>query len=157
MESRVRPTMNDPRPLRDLLHRALARYLTVTPRGFVLDGGAQPLPRLAVRILGFGGARTHYQQRKPVCRSLDGVVAVTDSTRRCDRCPQLDSCTPQVRVDLVVESRPHRLLLAFTSAKNFLAYVGQLDVRQVAVDATRHELIVVPRRGWGEVQFREAP
>jgi len=115
-----------------------------------------PVPRLVVRILGYGGARTLYQQRKPVCRSLDGVAAVTDSDRRCDRCPQADSCTPQVRIDLVVEGRPHRLLLAFTSARNFLGYVGRLEVQQVAVDAIRHELLVVPRRGWGEVQFREA-
>jgi hypothetical protein len=148
--------MQDPQPLRDLLHRALARYLTVSPRGFVLDGRAEPVPRLVVRVLGYGGARTLYQQRKPVCRSLDGVAAVTDATKRCESCPQLDSCTPQVRVDLVVEGRPHRLLLAFTSAKNFLAYVGQLEGRRVAVKAVRHELLVVPRRGWGEVQFREA-
>ena len=148
--------MHDPRPLRDLLHRALARYLTVTPRGFVLEACVVPVPRLVVRILGYGGARTLYQQRKPACRSLDGVVAVTDSTKRCDRCPQVDSCTPQVRVDLVVEGRPHRLLLAFTSANNFLGYVSRLEVQQVAVDAVRHELLVVHRRGWGEVQFREA-
>ena len=147
--------MQDPQPLRDLLHRALARYLTVTSRGFVLDGCAQPVPRLVVRMLGYGGARTLYQLRKPVCRSLDGVVAVTESGKRCDLCPQADACTPQVRVDLVIEGRPHRLLLAFTSAKNFLAYVGTLDAQRVAVDAVQHELIVVPRRAWGEVQFRE--
>lgn len=147
--------MQDPQPLRDLLHRALARYLTVTPRGFVLDGSVEPVPRLVVRILGYGGARTLYQQRKPVCRSLDGVVAVTEPTKRCDRCKQADSCTPQVRVDLIVKGRSYRLLLAFTSAKNFLAYVGRLEMQRVAVDAVRHELLVVPRRGWGEVQFRE--
>ncbi|MCA8955778.1 MAG: hypothetical protein KDC87_06880 [Planctomycetes bacterium] len=113
------------------------------------------MPRLVVRILGYGGARTLYQQRKPVCRSLDGVVAVTDPTKRCELCPQIDSCTPQVRLDLVFEGRPHRLLLAFTSAKNFLAYVRRLDAQPLAVDAGRHELLVVPRRGWGEVQFRE--
>ncbi len=148
--------MNDPQPLRDLLHRALARYLTVTTQGFVLDGGGETVSRLVVRILDYGGARTLYQQRKPICRSLDGGVAVTDPTKRCDHCPQRDSCTPQVRIDLVVEGRPHRLLLAFTSAKNFLAYVGRLEAQRVAVDTVRHELLVVPRRGWGEVQFREA-
>ncbi len=148
--------MHDPQPLRDLLHRALARYLTVTPRGFLLGGRDQPVPRLVVRILGYGGARTLYRQRKPVCRSLDGVAAVTDSEKACERCSQADSCTPQVRVDLVVEGQPHRLLLAFTSAKNFLAYVGRLDVQRVDIGDVHHELLVVPRRGWGEVQFREA-
>lgn len=148
--------MHDPQPLRDLLHRALARYLTVTPHGFVLDRGGDTVSRLVVRILGYGGARTIYQQRKPVCRSLDGVVAVTDPAKCCDHCPQLDTCTPQVRVDLIVEGRPSRLLLAFTSAKNFLAYAGRLEAQRIAVDSLQHEILVVPRRGWGEVQFREA-
>jgi len=147
--------VTDPQPLRALLHRALARYLTVTPRGFQLDGRAEPAQRLVVRILGYGGARTLYQKRKPVCRSLDGVVAVAAPAKQCRECPQLDSCTPQVRLDLVVDGKPHRLLLAFTSAKNFLAYAGRLQAQRVGVDSIQHELVVVPRSGWGEVQFRE--
>jgi len=146
----------DPRPLRALLHRALARYLTVTPRGFLLDDRCEPQPRLVVRILGYGGARTLYQKRRPVCRSLDGVVAVTDPTRHCEQCESVNSCTPQVRIDLLVKSKPHRLLLAFTSAKNFLTYVSKLDAARVRVDTIQHELVVVPRSGWGEIQFREA-
>ncbi len=147
---------HDPQPLRALLHRALARYLTVTPRGILLDGQHQPVPRLVVRVLAYGGARTLYQLRKPACRSLDGVVAVTDPAKRCDGCLQHDACTPQVRVDLVIQGKPHRLLLAFTSAKNFLAYIGRLQGQRVSVDSIQHELVVVQRAGWGEVQFREA-
>lgn len=148
--------MHDPQPLRDLLHRALARYLSVTPRGFVLDGRDAPEPRIIVRIPGYGGARTLYRQRRPVCRSLDGVAAIGDPEKVCNRCSKASSCTPQVRLDLVVEGRPHRLLLAFTSAKNFLTYAGKLDAQKVAIDDGQHELLVIPRRGWGEVQFREA-
>lgn len=148
--------MQDPQSLRAILHRALARYLTVTPRGFLPDGQHEPVRRLVVRILGYGGARTLYQQRKPVCRSLDGVVAVTEPTKRCEACAQHDSCTPQVRLDLIVDGKPHRLLLAFTSAKNFLAYVGRLEVQRIGVDSIQHEIVVVPRSGWGEIQFREA-
>lgn len=149
--------MQDPLPLREILHRALARYLTVTARGFVLDDGAAPVPRLVVRILGYGGARTRYERRRPTCRSLDGLVAVTAPAKRCDCCPTADSCTPQVRVDLSIEGRPHRLLLAFTSAKNFLAYAGRLELQRVALHEVRHELVAIPRHGWGEVRFREAP
>ena len=148
--------MRDPEPLRALLHRALARYLTVTPRGFVVARGADPEPRIVVRILGYGGARTLYRQRRPLCRSLDGSVSVTNPDKHCDRCELVDSCTPQVRVDLVVDGKPHRLMLAFTSATNFLAYVGQLRDRRVAIDAAQHEMIVVARGSWGEVRFREA-
>jgi hypothetical protein len=147
--------MQDPRPLRAILHRALARYLTVTPRGFLLDG-REPQRRLVVRILSYGGARTLYQRRRPTCRSLDGVAAVTEPAKLCGQCPQADSCTPQVRIDVVADGRPHRLLLAFTSAKNFLAYIGKLEAARIAVDSIQHELVVVPRSSWAEVQFREA-
>jgi hypothetical protein len=148
--------MHDPQPLRAILHRALARYLTVTPRGFRIAGHFDPIPRLVVRMLGYGGARTLYRLRKPVCRSLDGVVSVTEPTKRCEACADADSCTPQVRLDLVVDGKPHRLLLAFTSAKNFLAYAGKLREARIALVSIQHELVVVPRAAWGEVQFREA-
>jgi hypothetical protein len=146
---------NDFEPLRALLHRAIARYLTVTPRGVVLADQAQPLPRVAVRIMSYGGARTLYRRHKPVCRSLDGVAAVKDQDKRCAECTDLDACTPQLRLDLVVRGRPYRLLLAFTSARNFLEYAVRLDQRGVKIDATEHELSVIPRGSWGEVRFRE--
>lgn len=152
MESRV----TDPQPLRAILHRAIARYLTVTPRGFVLEGHPDPQQRLVVRILSYSGARTLYHDRRPKCRSLDGVAAVQDPSKLCAQCQQANQCTPQVRLDLVVDSRPYRLLLSFTSAKNFLAHVGRLEGRRVTVEAVQHELVVLPRSGWGEVQFREA-
>jgi hypothetical protein len=103
---------HDPKPLKAILHRALARYLTVTPRGVLLDALPQPIPSIPVRILAYGGARTLYSKHKPVCRSLDGVAAVIDQDKRCAECAQLDECTPQVRLDLSVRGRPYRLLLA---------------------------------------------
>ena len=144
-------------PLRAILHRAIARYLTVTPRGILLADEAAPVQRLVVRVLGYGGARTLYRKSRPACRSLDGRAAVTDTEKRCADCADRDECTPQVRVDLIVRSRPYRLLLAFTSARNFLAYVGSLDSRRVKVDSIEHQIDVVPRGSWGELRFREAP
>jgi len=146
---------NDFEALRAILHRALARYLTVTPRGVLLADEQQPLPSIAVRILGYGGARTLYRKHRPVCRSLDGVAAVTDQDKRCAECPQRDECTPQVRLDLIVRGRPYRLLLAFTSARNFLGYVGRLERDRIDLASVEHELLVVPRGSWGEVRFRE--
>lgn len=145
---------HDPKPLRAILHRALARYLTVTPRGVLLDALPQPIPSIAVRILAYGGARTLYSKHKPVCRSLDGVAAVADQDKRCAECAQLDECTPQVRLDLIVRGRPYRLLLAFTSARNFLAYVGVLERDHIDLAGSEHQLLVVPRGSWGEVRFR---
>jgi hypothetical protein len=146
---------NDFEPLRALLHRAIARYLTITPRGVILAGESQAMPRVAVRIMGYGGARTLYRKHKPVCRSLDGVAAVTHQDKRCAECGDKDVCTPQVRVDLIVRGRPYRLLLAFTGARNFLEYVARLDQRGIKIADTEHEISVVPRGAWGEVRFRE--
>lgn len=110
------PMSGDVQILRDILHRAIARYLTVRPGGFELQPGER-LRRVAeARILGYGGARTFYQDRKPVCRSLDGIRPVTgDTERTCRECEARSRCTSQVRVDLIVDRRPFQLLLAYSS------------------------------------------
>jgi len=143
----------DPSPLRALLHRALARYLTVTPHGFVLEAEPRPVPTIEARILAFGGARTLYRNRKPWCRSLDAVTSVNHADRRCAGCPDFDACTPQVRVDLVIRHHCYRLLLAFSSATNFLEYEARLHREQVDLLAVDHELRITPRGSWGEVRF----
>ena len=143
----------DPSPLRALLHRALTRYLTVTPRGFLLEGTPHPVDTVQARILGLGGARTLYRDRKPCCRSLDAVASVTHPQRRCAGCPDLAACTPQVRLDLVIRHHCYRLLLAFSSARNFLDYEARLHHEQVDLLAVDHELRVTPRGSWGEVRF----
>jgi len=145
---------NDVEPLRAILHRALVRYLTVTPRGFVLVDEPSAVPIVQARILGYGGARTLYRKRKPACRSLDGVLAVSDPAKRCAECPDRGECTPQVRVDLIVRRRAYRLLLAFTSARNFLEHVARLQATGVAVEQIEHEIRVLPRGSWGELRFR---
>lgn len=146
---------DDLKPLRDILHRALTKYLTVTPRGLLLTGGGgRPVTVAEARILGFGGARTLYRDRQPVCRSLDAVAALGQPERRCAGCADLAACIPQVRVDLIIDKHAYRLLLAFTSARNFLEHVGRL--RQAGIDPLRadHQILVTPRGSWGELRFR---
>lgn len=140
--------------LREILHRALVRYLTVRPGGFELQPGERPRPVVEARILGFGGARTFYQGRQPVCRSLDGLQPVTGNTKRsCRECEARARCTSQVRVDLIVERRPFRLLLAYSSARAFLAYEGELRQRCVEIERVLTKITVVDRRTWGELRF----
>ena len=79
----IRP---DIQPLREILHAALKRYLTVRPHGFELNPGETPRPILEVRILNTGAARTLYQNRKPRCRSLDGIAPLDDRNRTCAQC-----------------------------------------------------------------------
>ena len=120
----------------------------------MLEKGQLPRPDVEARILGFGGARTLYRKRKPVCRSLDGVAAVTDPDKACAECADLDKCTPQVRLDLIVERGAYRCLLAFTSARNFLEYDARLRRHRVVLAAALHEITVVNRGSWGEMRFR---
>ena len=147
----IRP---DVEPLREILHAALKRYLTVRPRGFELTPGETPRPAIDVRILNTGAARTLYQNRKPCCRSLDGVRPLDDPGRTCAPCRLRGQCTPQVRLDLFVDAKPFRLLLAHTSAKNFLAYEARLRQQGHALDEHLHRITVTNRGSWGELRFR---
>jgi len=143
----------DIEPLRAILHRQMVRYLSVGPRGFLLKRRDTPHTTLDVRILSFGGARTLYKDRKPECRSLDGVHCASHIGRRCAPCDKRNDCTPQVRIDLLVDAQAFRLLLAHTSARNFLAYEGDLRVKKIPIDQPLHRLDVVNRGSWGEVRF----
>ena len=109
-------------------------------------------------ILGHGPARTLYRARQPVCRSLDGILPLgAKAARCCDMCEQKHECTAQIRLELVIDNTPYRLLLAFTSAKNFISYVLALRRKGDRIEELRTRLLVLPRRGWGEVQFRSLP
>jgi hypothetical protein len=147
-------TRPDVQPLREILHSASKRYLTVRPRGFVLHPGDPPQPTLTVRILGFGSARTLYQNRKPQCRSLDGLHPIDDPSRSCAQCRVRPRCTPQVRLDLFVDHQPFRLLLAYTSAKHFLIYEAGLRQRGHPLEDIIHRIDVINRGSWGELRFR---
>ena len=143
----------DVEPLRELLHRALVRHLTVRPRGFELNPGERLRPVLEARILSFGSARTLYQDRKPHCRSLDGIRPTAEDHRTCAECRLRTRCTPQVRLDLLADTQPFRLLLAHTSAKNFLLYEAELHQRGVALYEVLHHITVINRGSWGELRF----
>jgi hypothetical protein len=146
-------TPSDLQPLRAILQQARRRYLTVRPHGFELHPGERLRPVLEVRILSFGSARTLYQDRKPLCRSLDGIQPTTAGHRSCAECALRPRCTSQVRLDLLADTQPFRLLLAHTSAKNFLLYETQLRERGAALYDGLHRMTVINRGSWGELRF----
>lgn len=142
----------DPNPVKDILYRTTARYASV--RHYGIQIGRQTLTTLKARILAHGPARTLYRGRKPFCRSLDAIRS-TDG-KRCADCHELKNCTSQLRIHLLIDQRPYCLLLAYTSAKNFLLFQGALasqggDVRDIAA-----EISVVDRGTWGELRFKAA-
>jgi len=147
-------TRSDLQPLRAILHQAQCRYLTVRAHGFELNRGERLRPNLEARILSFGAARTLYQNRKPLCRSLDAIRPTTAKAHRtCAECALRTRCTSQVRLDLLVDAQPWRLLLAHTSAKHFLLYEAQLRERGIALTEALHHLRVINRGSWGELRF----
>ena len=147
-------TPSDLQPLRAILQQARRRYLTVRPHGFELNPGQPLRPTLEVRILSFGSARTLYQNRQPLCRSLDGIEPIApQGRRRCADCALRPRCTSQVRLDLLADTQPFRLLLAHTSAKNFLLYETQLRERGVELCEGLHRMSVINRGSWGELRF----
>lgn len=139
--------------LRDIVQRMMARYITVTPMGIDLGNNRKLIPALNCRILDYGAARTLYRYRRPVCRSLDAVKAIKDANKLCQQCVDRDNCTGQVRLDLLFENCPYRLLLAHTSAKNFLLYTGNLAEKKIEIQTTDTKIVVVNRGSWGELRF----
>lgn len=146
-------TRSDLQPLREILHSAAKRYLTVRPAGFELHPGQPLRPTVEARILSVGAARTLYHNRKPRCRSLDAVSPIADHTQTCATCRLRAQCTPQVRLDLFVDRTPLRLLLAHTSAKNFLLYQARLHQHSVQLEHVLHRIDVINRGSWGELRF----
>lgn len=139
--------------LRDIVQRMMARYITVRPLGIDLGNNRKLIPALNCRILDYGAARTLYRNRRPVCRSLDAVKAIKDANKLCQQCVDRDHCTGQVRLDLLFENCPYRLLIAYTSAKNFLLYTGKLVEKKIEIQTTDTKIVVVNRGSWGQLRF----
>jgi hypothetical protein len=142
--------------LRDIVQRMMARYMTIRPLGIDLGNSRKLIPALNCRILNYGAARTLYRQRRPVCRSLDAVKAIEDAKKLCQQCLDRNHCTGQVRLDLLFENCPYRLLIAYTSAKNFLLYTGKIAQQKLEIQTIDTKIIVVNRGSWGELRFCRA-
>jgi len=142
--------------LRDILHRTTASYMTIRPHGIDPGNNRKPLPNLDCRILNFSAAKTLYLERRPVCRSLDAVKAFGKSDVYCRQCPNYQRCTDQIRLELLFENRPYRLLIAYTSAKNFLIYTSKIAVQKIEVHTIDTKLVVINRGSWGELRFYRA-
>lgn len=138
--------------LREILQRTVFPYLTVRPNGFEI--GAKPTPILDARIVHHGPARTLYRQRKPHCRSLDGISCIIDTSKTCLNCLERELCTPQIRLDLLAERQAWRLLLSHTSAKNFMLFEASLREQKKTLGETTTRFRVIDRGRWGELRFR---
>jgi hypothetical protein len=160
--------MNPTQPaLADLFAVTFARYLAVRPTGLQMPHG--PIVQsLAVRLLTCRPARTLYENHQPRCRSLDGIRSITPArnasrsdaggeARTCAACLLRKTCTPQVYLELLHDHVPYRLLLAYTSARNFMLFASHLRQQGQPVENTEIILSVRDRGRWGELRFLSPP
>jgi hypothetical protein len=153
--------------LTDLFADAFARYLAVRPSGLQMPHG--PIVQtLRARLLACRPARTLYENHQPRCRSLDGIQSITPArnasrsdaggeARTCAACLLRKTCTPQIYLQLLYDHVPYRLLLAYTSARNFMLFASRLRQQGQPVENTDILLSVRDRGRWGELRFLTPP
>ncbi len=146
--------MTGPDRIGDLVRSLLTTFADVTPQGLVLGKGAPPRREVSAVFVKTGPARTLYKDRRPVCRSIDGLHGF--GGKLCASCSDRDGCTGQVLLDVEVDRRVYRLLLAFTSARNFLLFADRFTRGGRSLERATLVIRVLDRGRWGELHF-DAP
>jgi hypothetical protein len=138
--------------LKAILEKSFSRYIRVLPEGFLLPRDNQIFSYLTVQLSSYYSSRTLYQNKKPVCRSLDGVSSVKGK-KNCSSCPTNPQCTPQICVEFVYQGIPLKLLLAYTSMRKFIEFVSRWKLSPNQEIKNLMTLTVLNRGKWGEVHF----
>ena len=92
------------------------------------------------------------ENRRPICRSLDGIHSIKDHAS-CTSCADRKDCTAQIYLELLVDGVPYRLLLAYSSARNFMQFASRLRQRGQEVENAEVIISVRDRGRWGELRF----
>lgn len=144
-----------PRVYAEIARRVGSRWLTVRASGILVAG--EPRKEVVASIASHGPARTLYRHQRPVCRSLDGITSSRRTpAQRCALCPVQRECTPQILLHLQLDDVPYRLMLAHSSARNFLGYLGRLGRRHLEVEQIDTRIVVLSHGTWGELSFHPA-
>ena len=141
--------------LNDLFASSFARYLSVHPTGLRFPHG-RLCTSVEATVHKCRPARTLYRKKKPVCRSLDGITSIKDEND-CASCPDRKDCTAQIYLELTIEDVPYRLLLAYTSARNFMQFASRIGRQGLDLVNTRILISVRDRGRWGELCFIAKP
>jgi hypothetical protein len=139
-------------PLREIIAASSARYAQITPQGILLPAASTPYNPLPVSIVTYKPARTRYVSKQPVCRSLNGIHSLQNNVH-CATCDNRRTCTPQISLEIFYRSVPFRLMLAYTSAKNFLTLLRTLHMPNQHIEGAFVEITVLDRGKWGEARF----
>jgi hypothetical protein len=137
--------------IRDIMIQNFAQYATVKPTGIILTNKntVNPIDVIAVK---WHPARTLYASKKPKCRSLDGVKSISEK-KYCGDCDNKNKCTPQIAFEFLYKTVPFRLMLAYTSAKNFIKFISVMNKNKDDFEGKGISMEVKNRAKWGEVCF----
>jgi len=147
--------MNTRSTLNDLFASSFARYLSVHPTGLRFPHG-RLRSSVEATVRKCRPARTLYRNKKPVCRSLDGIASIKEHND-CAACTDRKDCTAQIYLELTIEDVPYRLLLAYTSARNFMQFASRIGKQGLDLANTRILISVRDRGRWGELCFIAKP
>jgi hypothetical protein len=142
-------------PLREIISSVCSRYALLTPKGIILPTSSNPYNPLPVTIVTYKPARTRYVNKKPLCRSLNGIQSINDHAT-CVSCDYRRTCTPQIALEIQYKLVSFRIMLAYTSAKNFLAFLRTLHPANSHIENASVEISVIDRGKWGEATFNLA-
>lgn len=141
--------------IQDLFASSFARYLSVHPTGLRFPHGPM-CSSVEATVHTCRPARTLYREKKPVCRSLDGVLSIKEHND-CASCLERQGCTAQIYLELTIQEVPYRLLLAYTSARNFMQFLSRIGKQRLDIAGTRILIQVRDRGRWGELCFIAKP
>lgn len=138
-------------PLEDLMIKTFSRYLRVLPQGFeIYPDHVEEV--ITAKLYNFSSARSLYENKKLVCRSLNAIHDLKNKCE-CASCQNRIKCTPQIYLELEYDQVPVRLILSYTSARNFMSFCTQVKQRELSIIEMSFQLRVLDRGRWGEVRF----
>jgi hypothetical protein len=137
--------------LEELITKTFSHYLRVLPQGFeIYPNYAEE--EITVKLLHYSPARTLYENKKPVCRSLNGISDLENKSE-CASCQKRIKCISQIYLEIEREGRSWRLMLSYTSAKNFMSFCSLLRQKKESILDIKLRLRVLDRGRWGEIRF----
>lgn len=137
-------------PLKEILYNTTAKYATVKPDGIRLADNVI-YESIQITIVDFKPARTRYLNKKPACRSFNGINSLKEK-KLCATCNYKTTCTPQILLDFLYAAFPFRLLLAYTSVKNFFQFIHKCEKKNLTIKGKMATLKIINRGRWGEVK-----
>lgn len=94
--------------------------------------------------------RKRFAGQKLVCFSLDGESSHDGVS--CEYCSLID-CQPRIRIELASDFRCFQLDLNYSSSRNFLKLLDQIEEQNLSMPDVKIYLTIVERGYWSEVLF----